>query len=129
MKILLVLIISTSLYASGTRIGLVDKYPLGNKNMQFLSAGFGRSYEIAHLDSMQINFKNLSTLINTTKTTLSINTSYNAFFAENSLGKSYTNNSSFEGAKLSNVWGPPLNIPDDGLLQRWVRPIQAVWRS
>ncbi len=97
--ILLALLTSFVSLQAGTRFGF-QAITFGNINSQYSAAGSGRSYEIAHSDSLQLNFKNPATWTTITRTTLSINSNYTAFFSENNIEKSYTNNSSFEGAYI-----------------------------
>lgn len=97
--LLILILFISSVNATGSGFGFVNN-TLGNTVLPFSASGVGRSYEIAHSDSLQINFKNFATLSNISRTTLTINSNYSAFFAENNLGKTYNNNGGFEGAFL-----------------------------
>lgn len=88
------------LNAGGSRFGLIDK-TLGNVVLPYSAAGIGRSYEIAHNDSLQLNFQNYAVWNNISKTTLSLNLNYDAIFAKNAIENSYSDNASFDGAFIA----------------------------
>jgi len=86
----------TFTFAGGSQFSLVNQ-PLGNVIVPYSAAGFARSYEIAHADSLQLNIKNFATWTDISRTTFSINTSYNAIFGENRIEKSFIEKANFQG--------------------------------
>jgi hypothetical protein len=89
----------TSAFASESQFGLINN-SLGNIVMPYSAAGLSRSYEIAHLDSVQLNSRNFATATSIQRTILSINLKYNAFWDENKIEKSYFDNVNLLSATL-----------------------------
>ena len=89
----------TFLFAGGSQFGLVNQ-SLGNVIVPYSASGFARSYETAHADSLQLNIKNYATWTDISRTTFSINTSYNAIFGENRVETSFIEKANFQGFLL-----------------------------
>jgi hypothetical protein len=100
LKIILLFVCGTTmLFAGGSQFGLINQ-SLGNIILPYSASGFARSYEIAHADSLQLNAKNYATWTDISRTTFSINTSYDAVFGENRVQTSYIEKADFQGLQI-----------------------------
>jgi len=97
-KLVLLLIFFTEATAGESQFGSSG---LGNLFVPYSSAGTARSFEMAHEDSLQLNFRNYSTWTNITNTTFSLNMSYNATWGDNQQTKTFFDDANFKGAFLA----------------------------
>jgi hypothetical protein len=86
-------------YASGSQFGLINQ-SLGNIVLPYSASGVSRSYEIAHMDSMQLNMKNFATWTDISRTTLFLNSGYDAIFGENRVETSFIEKANFQGVAI-----------------------------
>ena len=86
-------------FASGSQFGLINQ-SLGNILVPYSASGVSRSYEIAHMDSMQLNMKNFATWTDISRTTLFLNSGYDAIFGENRVETSFIEKANFQGVAI-----------------------------
>jgi len=98
--ILFLVALSINLFAGESQFGLTQN-SLGILKLPYSGSGIARSYEIAHADSLVLNFRNFSTWTAIPRTTMTINTQYEAFFEKNETATQVVQNGNFSGANLA----------------------------
>jgi len=91
---------SVNLFAGESQFGLVNQ-SMGNLVVPYSASGKGRSFEIAHMDSLHLNLRNFATMTNISQTTFSFNLGYNAIWAENRVEKTFFDFANFQGVSLA----------------------------
>jgi hypothetical protein len=100
-KILLVLLLPTLIIAGESVFGINNK-SIGFLSTSYSSSGMARSYEIANVDSTQLNFINYSTWTAINHTTYSVKFGYHAAFGRGSNeSKLFNDVANFEGGFFS----------------------------
>lgn len=100
-KIIIAILLSLNLsFAGESQFGL-NQNSLGVMKLPYSGSGLARSYEVAHADSLILNFRNFSTWTAIPRTTLTINTQYEAFFESNQKTSQIVQNGNFYGANLA----------------------------
>lgn len=98
--ITLSILLIANVYSGDTKFGLTDK-SLGNLQPAYTASGMGRSYEVAHSDSIMLNYKNLAIWTNISKTTVSVSAGYNATRSKNNKEISFFDNANFNGVAIA----------------------------
>ena len=128
--ILLALSVSV-IYAGESFFGISDK-SLGLLTVPNSAPGLGRSYEIAAMDSTQINYLNYSMWPSISLTSYSVKFSFNGSFSEDRFKQNYTNSvANYAGGFLTVplikhklVFGVGL-LPVSAMEQRYEEPAEA----
>ena len=87
-------------FAGESQFGLVNN-SLGNLILPYSTSGTGRSYEMAHLDSVQLNLRNIATSTDISHTTFTFGLGYNGIWGENRIEKTFIDNANFQGGRLA----------------------------
>ncbi|MCB9057675.1 MAG: hypothetical protein H6627_03855 [Calditrichae bacterium] len=99
-SIFLILIFVSATIAGESQFGLVNN-TMGNVVLPYSSAGIARSYEVAHLDSVQVNMSNIASATDISYTTFSFNIGYNGIWGENRQQKTFIDHANFQGGRLA----------------------------
>lgn len=87
----------SSIYASGTNIGLADK-SLGLVHIPYSASGMGKSFETADNDSLHLNYLNFSQWANIARTTYEVDFSYRGARGESKVEDNlYRDRGNFQG--------------------------------
>jgi len=93
-------VLMTHLTAGESQFGLTAN-SLGVMKLPYSGSGLGRSYEIGHADSLILSFRNFSAWTSIPRTTLTINTEFDAYFLKNNSATETIENGNFQGANLA----------------------------
>ncbi len=97
--ILLIMCVQTS-FAGESLFGIRNR-TLGLTQHTYASSGKGRSYEIAHSDSMQLNYRNQAAWTDIAYTIFSIKAGYGGAFSDTDDKSTYNDDANFQGGLLA----------------------------
>jgi len=97
--VLLVIIVNTAV-AGETLFGIGNR-TLGTLKLPYASSGEARSYELANIDSTQLNYRNYATWSYIANTIFSINAGYAGSVSDNNQEKSFNDDAGFGGGLLA----------------------------
>jgi len=94
------LILTNTSNASESLFGIGNQ-TLGYLTLPYASSGEARSYELAHADSMQLNYRNYATWRYIANTIFSLKAGYGGSLSDTDKEKSYNDNANFKGGMLA----------------------------